>query len=119
MDVLVRLDQIRAAVNVLEHPFYQRWSAGALSAQELGVYAAEYRRAVVALAEASKQAAGEAGPTHAAGLRGHAEEVRDPQEQVRVRARLDAGWPAGERDDLVRIRAEQVTGRRLPSRLEA
>jgi pyrroloquinoline-quinone synthase len=74
MDVLVRLDQIRAAVNVLEHPFYQRWSAGALSAQELGVYAAEYRRAVVALAEASKQAAGEAGPTHAAGLHGHAEE---------------------------------------------
>jgi pyrroloquinoline-quinone synthase len=74
MNVLARLDQTRAAVNVLEHPFYERWSAGGLSARELGVYAAEYRRAVVALAEASKQAAAEAGATHAPDLREHAEE---------------------------------------------
>ena len=28
MDVLARLDRARAATDVLEHPFYQRWSAG-------------------------------------------------------------------------------------------
>jgi uncharacterized protein len=52
-------------------------------------------------------------------VRGHAEELRDPKDQVRARACLDDGWPAGERDELVRIRAEKITGRRLPSRLEA
>jgi pyrroloquinoline-quinone synthase len=76
MDVLAELDLTRGAISVLEHPFYQRWSAGELSARELGVYAGEYRHAVVALAEASAQAAGEAGPAHAAGLREHAEEER-------------------------------------------
>ena len=35
----------------------ERWSAGELSAAELSVYAGEYRHAVVALAEASAQAA--------------------------------------------------------------
>ena len=49
MDVLARLDEARGAISVLEHPFYQRWSAGELSARELGVYAGEYRHAVLAL----------------------------------------------------------------------
>ena len=53
MDVLARLDEARRATNVLEHPFYQRWSAGELSAGELSCYAGEYRHAVTALAEAS------------------------------------------------------------------
>jgi pyrroloquinoline-quinone synthase len=74
MDVLARLDETRSAISVLEHPFYQRWSAGELSASELGVYAGQYRHAVVALAEASARAADEADPAHAAGLRDHAEE---------------------------------------------
>jgi pyrroloquinoline-quinone synthase len=74
MDVLARLDETRSAINVLEHPFYQRWSAGDLSAEELAVYAAEYRRAVVALARASELAAETAGPAHAAELREHAQE---------------------------------------------
>jgi pyrroloquinoline-quinone synthase len=74
MDVLSRLDEVRSAINVLDHPFYQRWSAGALSAEELAIYAAEYRRAVVALARASELAAEKAGPAHAVGLRAHAEE---------------------------------------------
>jgi pyrroloquinoline-quinone synthase len=76
MDVLARLDQARSATNVLEHPFYERWSAGELSAHELGVYAGEYRRAVVALADASAQAAEKAGPGHAAALAAHADEER-------------------------------------------
>ncbi len=76
MDVLSRLDRARSETNVLEHPFYERWSAGQLSAHELGVYAGEYRRAVVALAEASAQAAEKAGPAHAPALRAHADEER-------------------------------------------
>jgi nitroimidazol reductase NimA-like FMN-containing flavoprotein (pyridoxamine 5'-phosphate oxidase superfamily) len=47
-------------------------------------------------------------------VRGHAEEIRDPTQQQRGRHLLGNDWPAGERDQLVRIRAEQVTGRRLP-----
>jgi pyrroloquinoline-quinone synthase len=74
MDVLSRLDEARSAINVLEHPFYQRWSAGELSARELALYAGEYRAAVVALAEASTLAAEKAAPRHATGLRRHAEE---------------------------------------------
>jgi pyrroloquinoline-quinone synthase len=75
MDVLARLDETRAAINVLEHPFYQRWSAGELSAEELDRYAGEYRHAVLALARASAQAAECAEvSTQRDGLRRHAEE---------------------------------------------
>jgi pyrroloquinoline-quinone synthase len=80
MDVLARLDETRTAINVLEHPFYQRWSAGELSAAELDCYAGEYRHAVVALARASQQAAEcAAGPDapaagHSAELLEHARE---------------------------------------------
>jgi pyrroloquinoline-quinone synthase len=76
MDVIARLDEVRAAVNVLEHPFYERWSAGELSADELARYAGEYRHAVIALAEASERAAAMAQEPLAAGLRRHAEEER-------------------------------------------
>ena len=64
MDVLCRLDQARRATNVLEHPFYERWSTGELSADELSHYAGEYRHAVVALAQASTLLAAEADPEH-------------------------------------------------------
>jgi len=74
MDILGRLDEARRATNVLEHPFYARWSAGELGAGELSCYAEEYRHAVVALARASALAADDAGATHQAGLRRHAEE---------------------------------------------
>jgi pyrroloquinoline-quinone synthase len=74
MDIFDRLDEARRRTNVLEHPFYQRWSAGELSAEELDLYAGEYRHAVVALAAASRGAAAAAGPAHAAGLARHAEE---------------------------------------------
>ncbi len=74
MDVHVRLDRTRRALSVLEHPFYQRWSAGELSAQELDVYAGEYRHAAVALAKASAMAAASAGGSEGPGLWRHAEE---------------------------------------------
>jgi pyrroloquinoline-quinone synthase len=79
MDVFARIDQARRQCNVLEHPFYQRWSAGTLSERELGFYAEQYRQAVVALAEASsevarKAAADGATAPYAAGLQRHAAE---------------------------------------------
>jgi pyrroloquinoline quinone (PQQ) biosynthesis protein C len=74
MDVLAKLDEARAATNVLEHPFYERWSAGALGSAELSLYAAQYRHAVLALAEASAQAAALSGDEHRGPLRRHAVE---------------------------------------------
>ena len=43
--------------NVLEHPFYVRWSQGRLSRRELQLYAEEYDHLVVALASVSDNAA--------------------------------------------------------------
>jgi len=112
MDVLDRLDQARGAVNVLEHPFYVRWSAGGLSAEELGRYAGQYRHAVLALAQASADVAECAAPEQRSGLRRHAlqeashvelweqferaagtDAAGDPGEQTRSCARA---WTAGE-----------------------
>ncbi|HWM12610.1 MAG TPA: iron-containing redox enzyme family protein [Solirubrobacteraceae bacterium] len=47
--------------NLLDHPFYVRWSRGELSLEELSLYAGQYRHAVVALADAA------GGAAHAAG----------------------------------------------------
>jgi pyrroloquinoline-quinone synthase len=74
MEIFDLLDAARMRINVLEHPFYERWSAGELEPGELSFYAGEYRHAVVALADASHLAAEQAGPEHAAGLRRHAAE---------------------------------------------
>src|SRR5689334_14241095 len=52
-----RLDEVRAAADVLEHPFYVRWTKGELTRDELATYAGEYRHAVVALADAADRAA--------------------------------------------------------------
>jgi pyrroloquinoline-quinone synthase len=76
MDVLARIDEARRECNVLEHPVYQRWSAGELSTEELGFYAGEYRHAVVALADASDGVAAKVGEKHRAGLERHAAEER-------------------------------------------
>ncbi len=47
------LEAVRERWNVLEHPFYTRWSAGELTLEELASYSGQYRHAVVALAQAS------------------------------------------------------------------
>jgi pyrroloquinoline-quinone synthase len=70
-DFFSRLDDIKTRWNVLEHPFYERWSTGELSAEELAVYAGEYRHAVEALARASERVA-DLEPA----LAGHAREER-------------------------------------------
>jgi pyrroloquinoline-quinone synthase len=74
MDLWTRLEQARERCNVLEHPFYQRWSRGELEREELAAYAGQYRHAVVALAEASAGAARAASPELRAELDVHAVE---------------------------------------------
>jgi pyrroloquinoline-quinone synthase len=74
MDIFDRLDDLRARIDVLAHPFYQRWNAGELTREELSFYAGQYRHAVVALADASRLAAERAGPEYREALGRHAEE---------------------------------------------
>jgi pyrroloquinoline-quinone synthase len=51
MELIERIDAARERWNVLEHPFYKRWSCGELTRDALAHYAGEYRHAVVALAD--------------------------------------------------------------------
>ncbi|MGZ5342046.1 MAG: TenA family transcriptional regulator [Solirubrobacterales bacterium] len=46
-----RIEESRARHNVLEHPFYVRWSAGELSREELARYSGQYRHATEAIAK--------------------------------------------------------------------
>jgi pyrroloquinoline quinone (PQQ) biosynthesis protein C len=57
VDLWSRLADVHSRWNVLDHPFYARWSSGELSADELALYAGQYRHAVVALAQAAGGAA--------------------------------------------------------------
>jgi pyrroloquinoline-quinone synthase len=67
-----RIEAARDRWNVLEHPFYQRWSAGELSAEELAEYSGQYRYAVEAIAEVSAYVAREL--PEESGLVAHARE---------------------------------------------
>jgi pyrroloquinoline-quinone synthase len=73
-DVWQRIEEARDRWNVLEHPFYQRWSAGELSREELAVYSGQYRHATAAIARLSADVAGSAPDAERAELRRHAEE---------------------------------------------
>ena len=59
MKLIERIDAARERWNVLEHPFYKRWSCGELSRSDLAQYAGEYRHAVVALAETAAKTGNE------------------------------------------------------------
>jgi pyrroloquinoline-quinone synthase len=59
VDFFNRLESVRERWNVLDHPFYVRWSRGELRPDELALYASEYRNVVAALAEAVAAAAAE------------------------------------------------------------
>lgn len=76
MDILQLLDDARSRINVLEHPFYERWSAGTLRPEELRLYSGQYRHAVLALANASQAAAEKADAVHRQALSRHAQEER-------------------------------------------
>src|SRR3954452_21901162 len=67
MDPVSRIEAAALRWNVLDHAFYQRWSAGELTREELAEYAAQYRHAVVALADAAA----------ATGNESHAREERE------------------------------------------
>jgi pyrroloquinoline-quinone synthase len=73
-DVWQRIEQARDRWNVLEHPFYQRWSAGELTGEELADYSGQYRHAAAALARLSADVADSAPESERAELRRHAEE---------------------------------------------
>ena len=75
MQFFDRLEAVRERWNVLDHPFYVRWSAGELTRDELAGYAGQYRHAVVALADCVAQAAtGAEDAAAGAQLREHAAE---------------------------------------------
>jgi pyrroloquinoline-quinone synthase len=65
VDLFERIDAARDRWNLLEHPFYRRWSCGGLTREDLAYYAGEYRHATVALAEVATRAAELDGPAHA------------------------------------------------------
>lgn len=73
MQFFEQLDAVRERWNVLEHPFYERWSQGTLTRGELAHYSGQYRHAVVALAAAARHAAAlePALAAHAAEEAGH------------------------------------------------
>jgi pyrroloquinoline-quinone synthase len=58
-----RIESARQRWNVLRHPFYDQWTAGALTPEQLARYSGQYRHAVEAIAEISEGAA-EAAPTN-------------------------------------------------------
>jgi pyrroloquinoline-quinone synthase len=112
MDIFDLLDDARRRINVLEHPFYERWNAGELTPRELSFYAGQYRHAVLALADASRLAAEKAGPEHRHALERHAEEEAshvdlwddfaravgtvEPAETTDQTRECAAAWTAGE-----------------------
>jgi pyrroloquinoline quinone (PQQ) biosynthesis protein C len=57
MEFFADLDAVRERWNVLNHPFYTRWSEGTLTRDDLAYYSGQYRHAVVALADATRRAA--------------------------------------------------------------
>jgi pyrroloquinoline-quinone synthase len=64
-----RIEESRSRWNVLDHPFYERWSKGEVTMEELSHYSGQYRHAVEAIATMSASAADERPE-----LRGHADE---------------------------------------------
>lgn len=72
-----RIEQSRARHNVLEHPFYVRWSAGELSSEELARYAGQYRHATEALAKLCADTAATAPARARDEIERHAAEERE------------------------------------------
>jgi pyrroloquinoline-quinone synthase len=66
VDLFERIQQAQDRWNVLRHPFYVRWEEGGLTREELQTYAAQYRHAVAAVAQASRNATALADDGHAA-----------------------------------------------------
>src|SRR5512133_1364169 len=82
MELIERIDAARQRWNVLEHPFYKRWSCGELTRDELAHYAGEYRHAVVALADTAAKT-------------GNEEHAREESEHVWLWDEFAAAFGAG------------------------
>jgi pyrroloquinoline-quinone synthase len=74
MTIWQRIEDARSKCNVLEHPFYLRWSRGELTREELATYSGQYRHATEAIAKLSAQVAERAPEAEQAELRQHARE---------------------------------------------
>ena len=72
-----RIEQARAKWNVLQHPFYARWSAGELGPDDLARYSGQYRHATEAIARLSASIAEAAPAEERPALRRHAAEEAD------------------------------------------
>lgn len=72
-----RIEESRARHNVLEHPFYVRWSAGELTQEELARYAGQYRHATEALAKLCADTAGRAPDARRSEIEVHAAEEQE------------------------------------------
>lgn len=72
-----RIEESRARNNVLEHPFYVRWSEGELSAEELARYSGQYRHATEALAKLCADTAEFAPDEHREEIERHAAEEQE------------------------------------------
>ncbi len=99
MPLFDRLADAQRRCNVLEHPFYTRWSAGELTREELSWYAGEYRHAVVALAEAAHAAGSEHADEEGEHIElwdafAHAAEADLDQEPAAETAECVAAWTA-------------------------
>ncbi len=74
MNLWDRIEESRSKWNVLQHPFYQRWSAGELTLEELADYSGQYRYATEAVAAMSAGVAEVAPEAERRGLSAHARE---------------------------------------------
>jgi pyrroloquinoline-quinone synthase len=107
VELIERLDAARERWNLLEHPFYKRWSCGELSRDELAYYAGEYRHAVIALAEVAAKT-------------GHAEHAREEADHVALWDEFAAAFDADTSRDPSPTTAECVVAWTAPgNRLEA
>jgi pyrroloquinoline-quinone synthase len=100
LDVVARIEAAASRWNVLDHPFYTRWSAGELTRPELAEYAAQYRYAVVALADAAAAA-------------GNAEHAREEREHVALWDAFAEGCgsvPADANDETLECAASWTAG---------
>ena len=77
MTIWDRIEKARERWDVLQHPFYLRWSAGELSQEELAGYSGQYRHATEAIARLAGQAAEAAPEPERAELERHAAEESD------------------------------------------
>jgi pyrroloquinoline-quinone synthase len=72
-----RIEESRAEHNVLEHPFYVKWSAGELTSDELARYSGQYRHATEALAKLTADTAELAPDSRRDELQRHAAEEQE------------------------------------------